>query len=54
MQELFARYEYLHQQYQVLMSERDREHDWLLSWQAEKQQYDKWIKHMQRAMVTLL
>ncbi|KAH7355776.1 hypothetical protein BKA66DRAFT_429513 [Pyrenochaeta sp. MPI-SDFR-AT-0127] len=50
MGELVARYEYLHQQHQLLVSERDREHDWVLSWQAEKQQYEKWIKNMQRAM----
>ncbi|CAO2655243.1 Nn.00g103070.m01.CDS01 [Neocucurbitaria sp. VM-36] len=50
MGELVARYEYLHQQYQIMASERDREHGWIMSWQAEKQQYEKWIKNMQRAM----
>ncbi|KAF1941492.1 hypothetical protein EJ02DRAFT_347714 [Clathrospora elynae] len=50
MGELIARHEYLSQQYQAVVSERNRERDWVLQWQAEKQQYEKWIKNMQRAM----
>ncbi|KAH9877815.1 hypothetical protein J1614_003032 [Plenodomus biglobosus] len=50
MGELMARYEYLHQQHQVLISERKREHDWAARWQNEKLWYKKWIKNMQRAM----
>ncbi|KAF1847003.1 uncharacterized protein K460DRAFT_51679 [Cucurbitaria berberidis CBS 394.84] len=50
MGELVARYEYLHQQYQIMASERDCEREWVISWQEEKQRYDKWIKNMQLAM----
>ncbi|KAF2126592.1 hypothetical protein P153DRAFT_297477 [Dothidotthia symphoricarpi CBS 119687] len=48
--ELVARYEYLSQRYEALLSERNREHDWVVAWQAEKQQYEKYMKNMQRAM----
>lgn len=48
--ELMTRYEYLHQQHQVMISERNRERDWAVQWQKEKLRYEKWIKSMQRAM----
>jgi len=34
-----------------MASERTRERAWMLQWQNEKNQYEKWIKTMQRAMV---
>lgn len=51
-QELVTRYQYLSQQFDALLLERKQEHDWMMSWQNEKQQYEKWIKNMQRAMVS--
>ncbi|KAF2851548.1 hypothetical protein T440DRAFT_448823 [Plenodomus tracheiphilus IPT5] len=50
MNELMTRYEYLHQQHQVLVSELHRERDWAVGWQEEKLRYEQWMKNMQRAM----
>jgi hypothetical protein len=51
LQELIVRYEYVSQQNEVLISERNRERDWVMGWQSEKQQYEKVFKKQQRTMV---
>ena len=48
-----VRYEYLHQQHQHLIADRNRERDWTLQWQAEKLQYERWVANVQRIMVML-
>ncbi|KAL6703536.1 hypothetical protein ACN47E_009561 [Coniothyrium glycines] len=50
MSEVITRYDFLHQQYQSLVLQRESEQKWLLQWQAEKSQYEHMIKSMQRAM----
>jgi hypothetical protein len=50
-QELIVRYEYVSQQNEALISERNRERDWVIGWQFEKQKYEKVFKKQQRTMV---
>ena len=52
LQELLTRIEYLSQQYETLTAERKRDYDFVSAWQAERQQYEKWFKNMNRALVT--
>lgn len=48
-----ARYEFMHQQYHNVVAERDRDREWVISWQAEKKQYQQWIKNTQRPKVPI-
>jgi hypothetical protein len=53
LQEMVTRYEFMHQQYQALVNERDRDRAWLTAWQNEKLQYDKKHNCILREMVIL-
>ncbi|KAI4615595.1 uncharacterized protein J4E87_009054 [Alternaria ethzedia] len=50
MTEMKNRYEFMHQQYQILATERDRDRNWILAWQNEKQQYERSHRNLQRNM----
>ncbi|KAI4919977.1 hypothetical protein J4E90_002117 [Alternaria incomplexa] len=50
MTEMKNRYQYMHQQYQILATERDRDRNWILAWQNEKQQYERSHRNLQRNM----
>jgi hypothetical protein len=42
----------MHQQYQALAAERERDRAWITAWQIDKLHYDKKNRAMQRNMVT--
>jgi hypothetical protein len=49
---MITRYEYMHQQYQALAAERERDRAYIIAWQNEKAQYEKKHNRMLREMVT--
>ncbi|KAG9190991.1 hypothetical protein G6011_09079 [Alternaria panax] len=48
--EMVTRYQYMHQQYQTLTIERERDRAWVIAWQNEKVQYEKKHNRMLREM----
>jgi hypothetical protein len=50
MQEFLARTKYLDQQNQLMSDQRARDSEFVHQWQAEKKEYEKWAKTMQRTM----
>jgi hypothetical protein len=50
-QELLTRIEFLTQQYETLSAERMRNHEFISTWQAEKQEYVKLVQGYERVFV---
>jgi hypothetical protein len=53
MQELLTRYEYLSQQYQALVSQNRHGVEGESVWQTERSLYERMVKQLQRAIVSL-
>lgn len=51
-QELLVRHEYLHEQNQVAIRERDDARTWALKWREEQTRYEKVLNTMERVIVS--
>jgi hypothetical protein len=49
-QALLGRYEYLSQQYASLEAERRRNEEFVVAWQKEKEEYEKFVKSLARSI----
>jgi hypothetical protein len=49
-QTLLGRYEYLSQQYASLEAERRRNEEFVVAWQKEKEEYEKFVKSLARSI----
>jgi flagellar biosynthesis/type III secretory pathway chaperone len=52
-QNLFARVEFLTQETETIKAERNREKDFMSACQLEKQRFNEFVKHVQRAVVSI-